>query len=395
MGESISLKSDQRAYLVPGKYIAPACNHGGKNPMTENEYLELVDEIAAVNGKDATVDPLYFLDEESGAIPADLLQLGVSGIRREVYRVQVGSNIVSMVYFFLVFDNTSDAVRYGMDYAAADSTLATRVDEKHYNTSIKYPSGMSKDDTSANYSVDNYTFYYNGSVLVPTDTSNVHFLTGQCATALSTGLQNRLSGEQKNYQKQFEALNHKLLDYYDELTTVEKSRSVYDNLVLPLTSSDPSSTYSIAENTARYFVNDAEAASAVIVNGDCVLRTDGAKHTVQVVDSNNVVKSIVSAENLHLLIASGNVTVSGGTSFDGLILAGGQVILGAGSITNLTADFDGAAAAMAAKEETGTYMAADYMVNGSMYLKNGTTGTASPADIRYQDYVTYSNWEKS
>jgi hypothetical protein len=133
----------------------------------------------------------------------------------------------------------------------------------------------------------------------------------------------------------------------------------------------------------------------VIVNGNCVLRTDGAKHTVQVVDSDNNTRSIISADNLHLLIASGNVTVSGGTTYDGLIIAGGQVILGAGGVTTLTANFDGAAAAMAAKEDTGTYMAADYMVNGSMYLKNGTTGTANPDDIRYQDYVTYSNWEKS
>jgi hypothetical protein len=49
---------------------------------------------------------------------------------------------------------------------------------------------------------------------------------------------------------------------------------------------------------------------------------------------------------------------------------------------------------MAAKDEAENYMAADYMVNGSMYLKNGTVGATGISAVRYQDYVTYSNWNK-
>jgi hypothetical protein len=85
--------------------------------------------------------------------------------------------------------------------------------------------------------------------------------------------------------------------------------------------------------------------------------------------------------------------VTGGTSFDGLIIAGGQVNLQSGGIITLKADYDKAADAMAAKDTLG-YQAADYMINGSLYLKNGTVTTTGEDLVSYEDYVNFSNWKK-
>lgn len=46
MGQSVSVKSDQRAYLLEGKYVASYCAHGGINPMSESTYQQVLDEIA-------------------------------------------------------------------------------------------------------------------------------------------------------------------------------------------------------------------------------------------------------------------------------------------------------------------------------------------------------------
>jgi hypothetical protein len=396
MGESVSLKSDQRSYLVPAEYIAPACTFGGKNPMTESDYTALKTEIDLLYGSGvADSNPSVFLYDEDGKIPKALTDQGVTGATRQVYRVRVGSSVISMVYFFLKFDSSVDAVNYGINNAEDASTLNARVLAS--NTTISYPA-----DVDSKYSATSYTYYYGGSVLVATGTEG-SFLPGLC-TKLSdsaySGLTNRLTGEQVSYTDQFDALRHKLVDYSDTLTSTELKQRVYQNLVQDSMDGTFDVNKNILAGSMKTFIKDISAGvyvQAAVVNGDCEISGDEGTNTI-VTDGNPKGEDV---SYLRLVIASGNVTVKAGTSFKGLIISGGNVIFESGAAITMTASPDEVKYAMAAKDTydasgyTEKYMPADYMKNGSTYLDEETTHSTDISSLRYQDCVSFNNWKKS
>jgi hypothetical protein len=396
MGESVSLKSDQRAYLVPSEYIAPTCSFGGKNPMTESDYTAVKNEIDLLYGSGvADSNPSVFLYDEDGKIPEALTKQGVTGATRQVYRVRVGSSVINMVYFFLTFDSSADAVKYGINNPEEESTLNARVLAS--STEITYPNNV-----DSRYSANNYTYYYGGSVLLATGTET-KFLPGLC-TELSdssySGLANRLYGEQVSYTDQFNALRHKLVDYSDTLTSAELTKKVYQNLVQDSLDSSFDINKNILSGELKTFMNVTDAGvyvQAAVINGDCVISGDEATSTVAT-DSDPLGEEI---SYLRLVIASGNVTVKAGTSFKGLIISGGDVIFENGAAITMTASPDEVKLAMAAKDTydaagyTEKYMPADYMKNGSTYLDKETTHSTDTSSLRYQDCVTFNNWKKS
>lgn len=373
MGESISLKSDQRAYLVPGKYIAAGTNFGGVNPMTEDVYNSACEELAQGQVFDAQHVPVeYFITSEDGTpgqIPGELKNRGVVGIQREVYRMATldGNGGVPVIYFFLVFDNANDAAAYGKTYQDAhQDVLNNRVNSDHYNTSITYS------DDFLNQTPDSFQFYYNGSVLVPAkqEQENTRFLVGRC-TQVDTQKTAELKTEQMNLQERYAALRHKLLGDtgdYDTLTYAEKNRSVYNNLVLPMVGGD--AKYTIPNGTKKVFRSDEKANAAIVVNGDYTW--DG------------------SDSDVHVIIASGNVTVD--ADFEGMILAGKDVLIT--KQVALKANASLAAEALAITNED-KMRAADYLVAGENYLTGTAEGTKIiKGAISFDDYIAYSNWSK-
>lgn len=376
MGESISLKSDQRAYLVPGKYIgASSQNYGGFNPMTEETYKNLCKDICDkyqnLDVNDVPVE--YFIMPKGGSVgelPAELKELGVVGVRREVYPVQTFSGSVPMIYFFLVFENQADAVKYGSDYQEAhQSVLKNRVDASHYNTTITYSNAL------LNQAPTSFDFYYNGSVLVPSG-EDTRFLTGKCVDLDATTSSN-LKTEQMGYQEKYAALRHKLIDDYGVLSYAEKNKSVYDNLVKSMISGDPKLTIQPGAQKVFGLKEDGSASSstAIVVNGDYTW--DAAQQSAY--------------PDLHFILASGNVHVN--ADFEGLIIAGQNVKFGNGNVS-LTANSSLAAEALGALNEDGK-KAADYLVNGDIYL----SGPAGKKDVQsgvisFDDYISYSNWKK-
>ena len=397
MGDSISLKASQRAYLVPAQYIAPYCVHGGMNPISADDYSDLQVEICEALGY-TDVFQIQDMDYLRGslsseiAIPAELDRYHVKGIQREVHSVLTDHGAVNMIYFFLKFDSEADAMNFGDSYYAKEKNLSAmqvRVDAEHYNTKISYPSAMYNEMNNPAGAISDFTFYYNGSVLVPSDNrANTKFVSGQC-TRISDLSSQTLAAKARGYQNTFAALTHALVTDYSLLTPAQRTNEIYTNLVNPMTGySGADAGKNIDPGTKRVFstgtagIADDSQMCAVVVNGDYTLTGSGD-------DAYETYRS--ETLPLHLVIASGNVTVD--CNFRGLIIAGGDVTFTSKGIT-VAADSNLAQQALRIPDANGV-TPVDYLVNGkSSMADTGGAGGTTYGQINYADYVIYLNWTK-
>ena len=372
MGESIAMKSDQRAYLVPTEYMAPDCSSGGMNPMNSKDYLGtddsdgLVKQVAEKFHKevdDILKDPTWLIRDENGNIYSFLANAGVVGVRQAYFPTNIagsdGKNI-TMVYFFLVFKNDAAAKNYADNYFAerADE-LNVRIDSKHYDTTVLHP--------TENITQNALRFYFNGSILqtVQIDENNKTggFVSGLCDSVTP---ENRaeLAKLQNSYQETFAALCHTLKTDYTELTSKEKEQTVFQNLVkkddLP---------------------------------GEVLELTNATSGETAIVTKDNYTIDNNSKPNVHVVIAGGNVSVA--RNFTGLILAGGDIILEKNDL-NIQSDSGLVRKALAGTD--GTIRAADFLYNGDQYLfpedRNVSSADVGSSFVNFLDSVTYSNWKK-
>lgn len=398
MGESISLKSNQRAYLVPAEFIAPFCAHGGRNPMVSTEYsstggeIGLVQELCDKLGytDESQIQPLDYVRasaQSAYGVPAELAQYGVTGIQKEIYPMLTASTEpISMVYFFLVFDSEDSANKFADSYYAKEqnlSSLVGRLDASHYNTSIAYPDAM---ETAP----DNFTFYYNGSILVPND-ADTKVLSGKL-NQLTTEESSNIRSKEADYQNTFMALSHKLVTDSAFLTEAERQQTVFQNLVgNSIQTTDVNKA--IGSGNIRVFATEggAEVAEeakmcAVVANGDYTITKEAGETQAMQLDVSSHQRLPV-----HVVIASGNVTVN--CDYNGLIIAGGTITIANQNIT-IKADSNLAQQALRIKDEKGV-RAADYLINGDAYLIDGAGASgAAGTTISFAEYVTYNNWSK-
>lgn len=364
MGESIALKSDQKAYLVPADCFANYCTNGGVNPMTAEAYNELRAEIrdrlgyASVNN--VTNKDFVRVSETDASMEQKLVDWGVVDIRREVYRIaKSDGNDINMVYFFMVFKDAKSAAAFSKTYYEEEehlSSLRERMSELGYDADVTEPHPLN--------------FYYNGSVLF--NQTNTKVIPGMCLN-LSKEERSELRISQNKLQDHYAALGHKLLTDYSLLTYGERNCSAYKNLV--------KSMDGVVGTTVFEDKTDANAA-AVVVNGSYVL------------DKNTT----ADGTPIYLVIADGDVTVK--TSFTGLILAKGELILDppAGEAFLLQADSSKVALALGVVGSEGL-RPADYLIDGDRYLVGGAPGAGGAVSISngaidFTDCVTYKNWNK-
>lgn len=363
MGQSVSVKSDQRAYLLEGKYVASYCAHGGINPMSESTYQQVLDEIAQKHPElDKNSIPYAYFLSEDGTVPDVLKNMGVSGVTKQVYRLKTDAGTVDMVYFFPTFVNTQDARKYGAaNYNV--SAISAHLDEKHYNTSIKYADHLvNGSDTDLTH----YETYFNGSVLVPEQNRLYYDLKAE----EKAGKENIRQSEN---QDRFAGLKHKLTENYASgLTAEEKNQTVYENLVKDV-SGDV--TLAISSGLFRVFDSAEKACTAIVANGSFTWDDAQAAKT----------------PNLHVIIASGNVALN--RDFSGLILCGGDLILASGRNVTVSADAAEVSRTLGIKNADGV-CAADYLVSGESYLTEDSDGTTSGDVVDFGDYVTFQNWKK-
>ncbi len=392
MGESVTMKANQRAYMVPASFIAPFCAAGGSNPMTGDRYLELEGQLADkfYSGDRTKVNSMDFLRSSETAVvgvPSELAQYGVSGIQKEVYPM---SNSTQMVYFFMVFASQQDVNDFAESYYAKEKNLSVlkgRVAANRFNTNIEYSQAFKdKEDEPTDY-----TFYYNGCVLVP-DNANTRVLAGKLKSMTP---QYNVSLEQRtaSYQQTFAALRHTLMA--GSVTSDQLSRSVYDNLVLPMTSAEPDKN--IPSGSKKIFATSAGGGAAPGSMMCAVVVNNKGKNTYVLEnpssDANHEATEQVGTDQLpvHVVIASGDVEVK--CNFNGMIIAGGKIIID-NQNKSIRADSNLTQQALRIEDANGV-RAVDYLVAGESCLtgnaggQNGTENT-----LAFSEYVTYSNWKK-
>lgn len=388
MGESISLKSDQRAYLVPAKYIAPYCENGQTNPMTEEKFEALQKDIMDAYGyTDANQIKNYdYIRADKDAvdgIPEDLAKEGVVGIRKAWFRFSASMQNPpkNMVYFFLVFDNTNSANAYALKYwnehpASIQGRIypddgAGGYDYDNGIVSITYP--------DANLLPSDYNFYYNGCVLVPNGV-NTKFYAGKLSSL--SDQYPTLQDEERSDQQTYAALRHKLSVDWSSMTSEEYGKTVYENLVVPDMANMTDTTKNIVAGHDKRFYQDGDDTtrmSAVVVNDNYTVPDSGA------------LSKDGKSYPIHVIIAKGNVTIPASCNYTGLIIAGGEVTVAADA--KLTADRVLAQQALCIKD--GDTCAADYLINGSAYTAGSNGGDTDTGDtIDFSTCVTYENWTK-
>lgn len=367
MGESLSIKSSQTAYLVPVSCIAPGNEYGGLNPMTAESYNQLVEEL----GESGLVD----FDAVVPEYGESLSSMGVHAFQTAYYRF---SNHVSMVYLFMKFDTQADANSFFERYysiAKNKSSLENKLDL--YTNELKVP--------DINTMGDNTQFYYNGNILV-NDSSTDSFYINKLQS-VTAGEQSYLTAVQSEYQDSFTALNRKLILDYTQLTAEEKSNDVFGNLIQGFSYAD--SKYNISSGSKKVFVSSGtENYAAVVVNGDYTIDSNRVNGT----DKEG---NVVSNAELNVVIASGNVTVK--SDFEGLILAKGKITIenrdDGSSSYSIKSEPTKAAIALVAENADG--VSASYYLKDAAVIISGVNSDTAGQSIKISDLISYKNWEKN
>lgn len=369
MGESISIKSNQTAYLVPADCIAPDSEYGGNNPIPAAKYNSLLAEVN--NDKTKLVD-LTAITNVLGS-STTLSQLGVTGYKTVCYPIQ---NLGSMVYFFMEFDSEASANSFFVNYHNKNLNRLEQNLELYAEKNlggIKVPDDM--DLTSPNS-----TFYYNGNIVVNED-SKASFYINKLQTA-SAEESTAILNKQKSYYDTFTALGKKLGKDYFNLTPEELGSDVYNNLVDSLTDADVNKN--IQDDSSKAFATaGADPYGTVIVNGNYTIDSD--KITAEDSEGNAVMA------DLRVVIASGDVTVE--KDFKGMIIAGGQIIAN-GLAVDLEAAPTEVAVALVAEDGNGI-KPVDYLkgVDAAMLGGSSTEGSAD-GKVDISNLIVYEDWKK-
>jgi type II secretory pathway pseudopilin PulG len=386
MGDSIAVKTEQTAYLIPAECVAPDSEYGGTNPMTVAQY----EKLKASVGDNDIVD---YAKKSSSLGGASLQSLGVTKFQTAYYVVTgtaAGSSSTEMVYLFMVFDSTNSAGNFATTYYEVMGNLS-KLDSnlELYQNQILVPSALSEESTVGS------SFFLNGNLVsrVGSD-SAVYLNTRLTGDSTSEDYQTMASSVQE-YRDIYSALGIKLTRKYYALTNEEKSKGVYENLIYNMASVSNTSAQ-IGGGSNKIFVSSEltdEPIAAVVINnsgeGGTPYKISSDKvNNISGPDENGVT---VSNARLCLVIASGDVEVA--ADFKGLIIAGGTITVDGG--VTIAPDSTTVALAFTMKNQEGVSVS-DYVIDADSYTIGGLSGStgSSGGSIVYADLITYENWKK-
>ena len=380
MGQSIAVKSDQLAYLVPAQCIGVDASgktvlNGASNPITLEQYKDKIRDQADVTEVALNI-PSATLNGHT------LAEYGLTQNNIQKIFKRINSKI-TLVYYYVSFDSTSDtaranANRYFQDYYGANQqtmeaytglyTKAIQVRGQQNGAYIMHLAGnVAMYDSSA----------AEGSQEKLLDAT----LTSDGANA---GYQALLASDQLKFQ----ALSKKMIDVYEQLLPSEKTdaANAYTNLV---NEGEITTFHAVLNGStgnkveSKYFGNTTgslaeQGYKAVIVKGDYTYPEAGF------------------GEFSGLIIATGDVKVT--KEFQGTILSGGTITLDQN--VNVEPDRDAVLHALTysrtivdAAGKTQEYHVVDFLNGGDGYLSsNGKSYKNS--DINLGDLIVYENWQK-
>jgi len=346
MGESIAVKGNQIAYLMPGEWIGTDSNKESKfghNPLSYDEYKKLLNERDSSGKNYVLVDTkarAYKTGktfEDYGVTKSDL----DANYTKIFVRPITGISSDGLVYFYVNLPQDK-AARYFSDFYAADKNRAEEL-KKHTD----YYTGTIKSAAEANIkTVGNYTLYDNDLVVLPGKTSTIDNTGKFIKTfrALCTNLTTKVKAGQKENEVFKNIINEAVLRGY-LAGVVKKEVSV-------------------------------NGVKAVITSGDYEYNSHSG--------------------DVRLIVALGNVRVS--KTFTGTIIANGKVTVN--SAGEIKSDDSGIIKNLISEPLTAGGSDYFYRVfkDGEAFAASGSTVSGNDlfadGSVDLSKLVSYSNWKK-
>ncbi len=418
MGESITVKGTQLAYLLPPELIDASKLKNPemeiKNPMSDSDY-----ENSGLKQMDSI--PLKMDAKVSELGNKSLNEIGIDSAK-PVQKVFYSNNAdEGYVYFYLNFKDSKASSDFMYDYYMNNSTVKTNLDKYLSFYFSGTNSGIKVKD------MKNYIRYVtNGNVLSYEGgeaTENGNTAKGNMAVATSPEVSQALLQEQTNYQNMWYALNRKMITSVDLLNKEVKDsdglvhdekadtdRNVFDNMVNEkemvqfLQEKHPESlredfTADEDDGLQAIMVHNGESSTFQIKNDDgTTLET-----TVSGKDEPLEITSAM-ADKLRLVVCTGDVIINSGVHFQGIIMAKGRITLGEGASLE-SAPLEAARVFQAQMNKAegenkkispkSFFWEGDKYVLGNTNTSDETTDTGRVSDTYdLADCVTYENWRK-
>lgn len=355
MGESIAVKGNQIAYLIPEECIGVLDGNTvvGKNPLSGFEYIRMMTQYND-NSAFNEVSFSKTVSEYGGGT-------SLSAYASDFRKIFAPSNGETMVYYYMVMSE-ENANRFFKDFYGLQKSKF----DSYFNI---YSSGGILTGTFARINIQgNYmTSEATGLPVIPQSVTLHDAVTQD---------EQELSEETGRYTEISTALTTKLIDNYYGLTEAEKAKTVFDNII------QKAQLKLFVRNGTRNFVLD-----------------DGVNAVFTGVD--NYEYGSLGNSKTRLIVAVNDVTVS--KDFTGIIIASGTVTVNAG-VTLSSADSGDPRTELARVLQceaggTDTRRPIDFFINGGEYVLDGTP--ASPSEdgtivrsIDVTKLVRYQNWIK-
>ena len=403
MGDSVAVKGNQIAYLLPTE-----CDGVTSNPMPYDDIKDVYADAAAWEQwkKDA-------LDTPIPALGRNLASYGYISIQ-PIFNARTEE-----VYLYLSFTDSKAASQYFMDYYGSEGGDKIKLYLDRYVSSFEFnDDGMNRIVTQGNYLV--------------TDEED----TTKATYAETAGDVSAFAQELANYQSTFEALCAKLVENKAALTSKELSRTVYQNLIdhkvdeeyIGMLDTFLSECSKANADTATYKFSDNMEYTVSTVDDSTVevCTIWGTKADKEATDKEKKLRCIivdnddagddayiVPAGGNGIIIATGDVRMptTGGIVWTGVIICNGKLILDGdanGSTLRASSDvvstvmgFVGSVMAKNTNEATkvqepyisaGDYAVMNFFV-GSSGFSVGESSDANGAKVDVRDCLSFENWK--
>ena len=359
MGESISVKGDQIAYLVPPECIgtsgdgADAKSLYNKNPLSYKEYKDIT-----ATGQDQTkyteINANVVSTKTGKSLSAYLPEKKtIDNCIKKVFVPSTDNNDDGLVYYYVNLP-TNKAAEYYSDYFGADSDKLNRY-TKFYTDSIQV------NEAASIYTAGNYSIY---------DGSNLSLLKG-----IADGVD--MDAQSDALQRTYTALNSKLLTNYSDLPTNAESVSLFTNIV------NNTNLLKIVPNSGNKQIFETEY--------------QGKKYQAIVKNGNYIYDANDKSHNVDIIVATGDVTLN--ADFTGTIVAKGRIIVNKDQceIDNGTQEVFKALLLEKVSDADDALHLYDVFMDGANYLGNVSSfSNKKEADtkIDYATLITYQNWTK-
>lgn len=369
-GSSISAKSDQLMYMVPAECIG--VNEAGlsmfnKNPLTYAEYnIIRNDDTLRLVGIDKPVSSL-----------GSVYTLGDFMKDEEDFKtvfVRPSGSSDTLVYFYMHFKDDDAANLYFAKYYGVNKESVDKY-MKIYLDAITIPSSSDlalRLNIASNIVADMNDIDGDGKK----DRQTVGYI--KVPGSEYDSIKESFDADNESYTEQFDGYCTKLTPNMEELTNVYLRGSEYT-----------------IEGTGSHFdkSHDNKALFNNLINEEMLKEMDG---NFEIDGNKAIIKDgnvTVSDSKVHLVVATGDVTLTG-SSFEGLIIARGKIIVPSGNFEFKPNDELVNECMFIEDEETHVYSVADVFrdMDEVRYVSKKKNNTE---EISLEKLVVFENWTKS